>query len=77
MLRKIAIGWIALGTLGILLMAAFAIAHFVFSVPVHEAHSAIQASAESVIGTIIALTAGSSLFLLLGATLYKFSKLKR
>lgn len=77
MLRKIAIGWIALGTLGISLVAAFAIAHFVFSVPVHEAHSAIQASPGAVIGTIIALTAGSSLFLLLGAALYTFSKLKR
>jgi hypothetical protein len=74
MLRKIAIGWIVLGTLGIVFMSVFAVAHYAFSIPVHEAHSAIQASSESVIRTMIALTAGSSLFLLLGTALYRFSK---
>lgn len=77
MLRRIAIGWIVLGTLGLAFMSVFAIAHYVFSVPVHEAHSAVQVSSELVIRTIIVLTAGSSFFLLLGAALYRFSKLKR
>jgi hypothetical protein len=75
MLRKIAIGWMMLGALGVGFIAVFAFAHYVFSVPVHEGHSTIQASAESILRTIIALTAGSTFFLLLGAALYRFAKL--
>jgi len=65
-IRKMAQGFFVLGLLGLAFVSAFAIAHYIFGVPVHQGHSQRLASPTVVATTLILLAAGSGGFALLG-----------
>lgn len=69
--RKIAQGWIVLGALGLIFVFVFAIAHYVFGVTVHEAHSQHVASSKQMSRTLIMLFAGSAAFTAVGWALFR------
>lgn len=66
MIRKMARGFCVLGVLGLAFASAFAIAHYIFGLPVHQGHSQRLASPVVVARTLVMLAAGSGGFAVLG-----------
>ena len=68
MLRKIAVGWLFLGLLGLAAATATSIGHYLFGVPIHEAHSGGRlATPMEVMENLLVLASVSGLFTVMGA----------
>ena len=67
-----------LGLLGLVFVSAFAISHYVFGMPVYEAHSRSLASPSLIARTLFMLLGGSCLFAALGGwMLLRFFRSKK
>jgi len=70
--RRIAGGWLVVGSLLFIFAAVAATAHYGFGMPVHEAHTNRDATPEEIAITFGALLAGGALFALAGITLLRW-----
>lgn len=68
-IRKMARGFCVLGLLGLAFASGFAIAHYIFGVPVHQGHSQRLAPPVVVARTLLMLAAGSGGFAVLGSVM--------
>lgn len=72
MRRRIALGWIIIGGLGVVFVSAFAVAHYVYGVPVHDRNTGELSTAANTLMMCLLLGGGGLLFFVMGILLLRW-----
>jgi hypothetical protein len=71
MARKIALGWLVLGLIGLSGVVIISISHYIFGAPIHEAHSGGRLATQAEVTRNLAMFAGGSfMFAALGGGVF-------
>lgn len=70
--RRIARGWMIVGSLVVVFISAMAVAHYVYGMPVHNNNTGELATPTEVLSALSVIGGGGALFLLAGFLLYRW-----
>lgn len=70
--RRIALGWITIGGLGVVFVSAMAVAHYVYGVPVHDRNTGELSTAAITLMMVLLLEAGGLFFFVMGIVLLRW-----
>jgi hypothetical protein len=69
-LRRVARGWIIVGSLVVLFIGAISIAHFFYGVPIHNRNTGQPSTPEETRAVLLFISSGGAFFVAMGAVLY-------
>ena len=70
--RRIARGWMIVGSLLVVFIGAMAVGHYVYGVPVHNNNTGELATPSEVLSGLLVIGGGGALFVILGFALYRW-----
>jgi uncharacterized BrkB/YihY/UPF0761 family membrane protein len=71
--RRIARGWILVGSLVVIFISAMAVAHYAYGMQVHDRNTGQLSTPENTLMTFLLIGGAGALFLLLGILLYRWN----
>lgn len=71
--RRIARGWIVVGSLVLAFISAMAVAHYGYGTPVHDRNTGELSTPGNTLATLLLIGGGGALFLIMGILLYRWN----